>query len=154
VTKQWTAYGVTSRMLFSELYKLIVNKVTFLGFRGGRSPHLDPPLGGFEHYGTRKKRSTLLLNGPGLEWLFAALLLQHPSPSQQAASRVRRVMSAFCEVTQAVGDTWTTCPTLLRGFWARSKAQGSVVEVHFQLTFSFLVVEVESCRCRFCSSKL
>jgi len=45
------------------------------------------------------------LNGPGQGWLFAALLLQHPSQSQQAASGVQRVMSAFCEVTQGVGDT-------------------------------------------------
>jgi len=25
-------------MLFSELYKIVVNKVTFLDFKGGRSP--------------------------------------------------------------------------------------------------------------------
>jgi len=35
-------------MLFSELYKkIMVNKVTFLGFRGGYRPNrpaLDPPL--------------------------------------------------------------------------------------------------------------
>jgi len=34
-------------MLFSGLYKIMVNKVTFVGFRGGRSPQsppLDPPL--------------------------------------------------------------------------------------------------------------
>ena len=30
---------------------------------------------------------------------------QHPSRSQQAASGARHVMSAFCEVTQGVGDT-------------------------------------------------
>jgi len=38
----------------------------------------------------------------GLGWLFAELL-QHTSQSQQAASGVRRVMSASCEVTQGVG---------------------------------------------------
>jgi len=27
--------GLKSRMLFSELYKIMVKKVTFLGFRGG-----------------------------------------------------------------------------------------------------------------------
>jgi len=32
-------------------------------------------------------------------------LLQHPSQSQQAASGVRRVMLASCEVTQGVDDT-------------------------------------------------
>jgi len=32
--------------------------------------------------GTRQERSTLLLNGPGLGWLFAELLLQDPNQSQ------------------------------------------------------------------------
>jgi len=34
-------------MLFSELYKIMVKKVTFVGFRGGGHPNylpLDPPL--------------------------------------------------------------------------------------------------------------
>jgi len=34
-------------MLFSELYKIMVKKVTFVGFRGGDRPNrlsLDPPL--------------------------------------------------------------------------------------------------------------
>ena len=30
----------------------------------------------------------------------------------------------LCEVTRGVGDTWATCPTLLRGIWARSKRAG------------------------------
>ena len=30
--------GLISRMLFSELHKIMVKKVTFVGFRGGRSP--------------------------------------------------------------------------------------------------------------------
>jgi len=58
---------------------------------------------------------------PVLKGLFATLLLQHPSPSHWVASRVRRVMSTFCEVTQGVGDTWATCLTWLRGIWARSR---------------------------------
>jgi len=37
VTKQWTEIGFISQMLFSALYKIIVNKVTFLGFRGAGS---------------------------------------------------------------------------------------------------------------------
>ena len=57
-------------------------------------------------------------------WLFAVLLLQHPSQSQQAASGVRRVMSSFCEGTRGVDDTWATCPTLLRGFRFRSRRAG------------------------------
>jgi len=32
--------------------------------------------------GTRQERSTLLLNGSGLGWLFAELLLQDPNQSQ------------------------------------------------------------------------
>jgi len=36
--------GLKSGMLFSELYKIMVKKVTFLGFRGGDRPPLDPPL--------------------------------------------------------------------------------------------------------------
>jgi len=31
-------------MLFSELYKIMVHKVTFLDFRVGDRPHLNPPL--------------------------------------------------------------------------------------------------------------
>jgi len=55
--------------------------------------------------GTRQERSTLRLNAPGLGWLFVTLLLKHSNWSQQAASRVRRVMQASCEVTQGVGNT-------------------------------------------------
>jgi len=50
------------------------------------------------------QQPTLLLTGVGLTWLFATLLFQHPSPSQKAASGVRRVMSTFCEMTQGAGD--------------------------------------------------
>jgi len=64
--------------------------------------------GGYEQCGTRQVRSTLRLNAPGQEWLFAALLLQQPNRNQQA----RRVMSVSCEVTQGVVDTWATCPAL------------------------------------------
>jgi len=80
--------------------------------------------GGYEHCSTTQERSTLHLNGPGLGWLFATLLLQHPNRSQQAASGVRRVMLASCKVTQGVGGTWATCPTLLRGIWTRSRRAG------------------------------
>ena len=31
-------------MLFSELYKIMANKITFAAFRGGDRPPLDPPL--------------------------------------------------------------------------------------------------------------
>jgi len=48
-----------------------------------------------KHCSTRLERSTLLLNGPGLGWMSAKSLLQHPSPSQQIASGVRHVMSTF-----------------------------------------------------------
>ena len=71
--------------------------------------------------GTRQECSTLQLNAPGLGWPFATLLLKHPNWSQQATSGGRCVMSASCKVTQAVSDTWATCPTLFRGIWAQSK---------------------------------
>jgi len=30
-------FGIVFDILFSELYKIMVNKVTFVGFRGGQS---------------------------------------------------------------------------------------------------------------------
>jgi len=36
-------FGVGFDVLFSELYKTMVNKVTFLGFRVGDRPPLKPP---------------------------------------------------------------------------------------------------------------
>ena len=46
MTTQWAENGLISRMLFSELYKIMVKKVTFVGFRGAIAPiaPLDPPL--------------------------------------------------------------------------------------------------------------
>jgi len=73
---------------------------------------------------TGEQYSAVECTVPGLGWLFAMLLLQHPNQSQQAASWVRWVMSASCEVTRGVGDTWATCPTLLRDIWARSRRAG------------------------------
>jgi len=96
-----------------------------------------------EHCSTRQECSTLLLDGPRLRWLFATLLAQDPSPGQLGASSLRRVMSAFF-VTQGVGDTWATCPTLFRGIWTWSKMAG----------FSFLVVGIEDCLHGFCSVAL
>jgi len=81
--------------------------------------------GGCEHCDTRQERSTLLLNRPGIWWLFATLLLQHPSQSQHAASRAQGVMST-CEVSRGVGDTWVSCPTLLRGRPMGSEKKGRV----------------------------
>ena len=71
--------------------------------------------GGYEYCSTKQARSTLRLSAPGLGWLFTEFLLQHPSRSQQGDSGEQRMWSAFCEVTQGVGDTWATCPKLLRG---------------------------------------
>jgi len=79
---------------------------------------------GCVHCGTRQERSTLQLNAPGLKWLFAMLLLQHLNRSQQVASRARHVMSSSYKVTPGVGDTWASCPTLLRGIWSRSRRGG------------------------------
>ena len=39
-------------------------------------------------------------------------------------------------------------------FGFRAEGQGFVVEVDFQLTLSFLVVEMEDCRHRFCGAEL
>jgi len=78
---------------------------------GGSGPPWHPPSSapGCDNEagmsGTKQERSTLQLNAPGLGWLFATLLLQHPNQSQKAASGVRRVMPDSCEVTQGVGDT-------------------------------------------------
>jgi len=41
-----------------------------------------------------------------------------------------------------------------RGIWARGTRAGFVVVIDFQLTFSFLVVEMEDCRHLFCSAKV
>jgi len=59
-------------------------------------------------------------------WLFATLLLQHPSLSQQAASGVESVISAFCEVTQGIGGTSATCPRWLRdrSIWSPNRRAG------------------------------
>jgi len=66
----------------------------------------------------------LLLNGPGLRWLVAALLPQHHTPIQRAASKVQRMKWTSCEVTRGVVGTWVSCPTFLRGIWARTKRTG------------------------------
>ena len=39
-------------------------------------------------------------------------------------------------------------------FWLGAEGQGFVVEVDFQLTFGFLVVEMEDCRHRFRGAEL
>jgi len=45
VTKNGQQHGLVSRMLFSELYEIVVNKVTFVGLGwGGDRPLLDSPL--------------------------------------------------------------------------------------------------------------
>ena len=54
----------------------------------------------------------------------AGICTAAPNRLNSAASIVRRVMLASCEVTQGVGCTWATCPTLLRGIWARSRRAG------------------------------
>jgi len=42
--------GLTSQMLFSYLYKIIVNKVTFVGFRASdRAPGCAPASGSMQH---------------------------------------------------------------------------------------------------------
>ena len=55
--------------------------------------------GGYEHCGTRQVHITPWLKVPGLGWLFAELLLQHPNQSEQAASGVWRMILTSCKVT-------------------------------------------------------
>ena len=111
--------GPVKRRARDSMAPLRQNSAGRMSARIGRLP--AGVGGGCEHCGTRQERSTLLMNGPGIRWLFATLLLQHPSQSQQAASRAQSVMSTFCEVSRGVGDTWVSCPTSLRGrpMWAR-----------------------------------
>jgi len=48
-------------MLCFELYKIMVNKVTFIGFTGGDRPPLDPPLGPVDsHVGAVKVKKYFL----------------------------------------------------------------------------------------------
>jgi len=77
-----------------------------------------------------------------------------PAPQPEIANhlKARRVVSASCDVTRGVGDTWATGPMLPKVFGAEEK--GFVVEVNFQLMFSFLFVKMEGCRHRFCSAEL
>jgi len=70
---------------------------------------------------TRQEGRNLQLNASGVRQLFATLFLQHPSQCQQGTSRARRAMPASCAMTQGVGDTWATCPTVI---WARSRRAG------------------------------
>ena len=102
----------------------------------------------------QKERSTLLLNGPGQEPLFAGFLLQQPSQSQQAASWVRRMMSAFCEVTRGVDDTWRPVQIYSEVFRFGADKQSFSAVVDVYITFSYLFLEVEDCRHRFCSPEL
>jgi len=107
---------------------------------------------GYKHCGTKQERSTLQLNAPGLGWLFATLLLQHPNRNQQTASGVwRKLLAKWLKVStirerpvQRYSDIFRLGP----------EGQRFVVEVDFQLTFNFLVVEMEDCRHRFCSAEL
>jgi len=49
-----------------------------------------------EKCSTRQECSTLLLNEPGLRWLFARLLLQHPNPAR--ASKPPQECDAWCQL--------------------------------------------------------
>ena len=66
--------------------------------------------------------------------LFAELLLQLPSWSQQAASGARRVMSASCEVTQGVGDRDRPVHHYSEVFGLGAEGQGLVVVFDFKFT--------------------
>jgi len=96
-----------------------------------------------------------------VEWTRAkfavrSVMPRHPSPNQQAASIVRRVMSAFCELTRGVkiDDAWASCPMLLRGIWAWSRSAGFRRWSWFSAHVSFVVVKVEDCPHHSCSAEL
>jgi len=75
-------------------------------------------------------RSAMLYSAVKLsrsEVLFATLLSQNPSLGQQPTSRMRRVMSAFCVVTQSVGDTLASFQSYSEVFGLGAKGQGFVV---------------------------
>ena len=94
-----------------------------------------------------------------VEWTRARVVVRNvvaPAPQPEPASRFRSGTRdvSFLRSDSGVGGTWATCPTLLRGIWARNRRAGFVVEVDFQLTFGFLVVEMEDCRHRFRGAEL
>jgi len=63
-------------------------------------------------------------------------------------------MLASCGVVQGASGTWATCPRNPEVFGLGAEGQGFVVEVDFQLKLSFLVVEMEYRRHRFCGAEL
>jgi len=63
-------------------------------------------------------------------------------------------MSASCKVTQVSTIRDRPVQRCSKVFRLGAEGQGFVVEIDFQLTFSFLVAEVEKCRHRFCSAEL
>ena len=62
-------------------------------------------------------------------------------------------MLASCEVTRGVVRE-RPVPRYSKVFGLRAEGQGFVVEIDFQLTFGFLVVEMEDCRHRFRGTEL
>jgi len=63
-------------------------------------------------------------------------------------------MSTFCEVTRGVGGTRCPVQRYSEVCWFGPEERGFIVVVDFQLTFSFLVVEMEDCQHCFCSTEL
>jgi len=64
-------------------------------------------------------------------------------------------MLASCEVTQGVGDTYRDLFKVApRYLGSEQNGRFSLIEVDFQLTLGFLVVEMEDCRHRFCGAEL
>ena len=79
----------------------------------------------YEHCGTRQEHSTLLLNGPGQGWLFAAFLLQRPRPEPASRLRSAKRDVSFLRSHARCRRYMSDCPTLLRrGIWIRSRRTG------------------------------
>jgi len=83
----------------------------------------------------------MLLNGPGLRWLVVMLLLQHPSPSQQAASK-----SAMHDVNFSRSDSrcWRYVSVLSnvtpRHLGSEQKSRVSLLWLTFSSCLAFLLL--------------
>jgi len=107
--------GLISRILFSELYKIMVNKITFAAFRGGRSPPLDLPLPQQQaSYWYRFVINCFLLLcnnfNEVLAYLpFFSLKSCEAVISYFILSEVARKLSRFCKMARRSKVVWGSC---------------------------------------------
>jgi len=107
--------GFISRKLFSELYKIMVNKVTFAGFRGGDRPPLDPSLPQPQaSYWYRFVINCYLLfcnnfNEALTYLLFFSLKSCEAVISYFILSEVARKLPRFCKMARRSKVVWGSC---------------------------------------------